>query len=90
MVRPEIQACSGVCFIEAEEKFTDSANKLAYVDVCIETNCDYKYLINNRLPTYIGCFKDDPLNRDFKHLLAEDLSVKDCFDLAKFKHRNRD
>ena len=35
------------------------------------------------VPPFIGCFKDDMLERDLKVFVGSDMKVKQCFDKAK-------
>ena len=63
--------------------FQSEDEKNAYYDKCKADNCDEFTLLNNILPKYKGCFKDDSKDRDFLHLVGDNLDVKKCFDKAK-------
>jgi hypothetical protein len=63
--------------------FESEDEKNAYFDKCTDDNCDYDTLMANILPKYKGCFKDDSKDRDFLHLVGDNLDVKTCFDKAK-------
>jgi hypothetical protein len=34
------------------------------------------------LPKYLGCYKDDGDNRDFRNTISKDTTAKDCFAAA--------